>query len=284
MRLPTPFSSILRRADHQPFSFHLSRAGAIRATTMAESVPPGDAKSADMLQEGAGLPRHGGSWVGAAMERIVPPTSGGSLALPRSSHERPPGNVDRPQMRKIILTLPILLVAAGAATAQYLYEQRLSLGYAPILMATLQTTQFEERAVYIREARIAVRIVKDRESEAKLEQMQGDPHGSSIMGACSDWKFAADQWEPIWQIAHENIGISRSNDDLEKQIADLQGKPYRASGATAADLKDANALAGQARIASKAYMACLATKEAFAQKDGDLLNHELYATTRIPSL
>ena len=186
-------------------------------------------------------------------------------------------------MRKIIRTLPILLVAAAGATAQHLYERHLSLGYAPILKATLQSTRLEERTIYIHEARIAARTAKDRESEAKLEQMQGDLDGSSVMGACSDWKFAADQREPIWQLAHDNIGISRSNDDLEKQIADLEGKPYRASGVTEADLKDADAQAGQAKIASRAYMACLATKEAFAQKDGDRLNHELCATAGIPS-
>ena len=187
-------------------------------------------------------------------------------------------------MRKIILALPILMVAAAGATAQHGYEQGLSFAYAPILMAALQKTHFEERAVYIRKARIAVRTVKDQESEAKLERMQGDLDGSSVMGACSDSKFAADQREPIWQLAHDNIGISRSNDDLEKPIADLEGKSYRASGTTAVALQDADAEAIQARNASRTYMACLATKEAFAQKDSDRLNHELCATAGIPSL
>jgi len=187
-------------------------------------------------------------------------------------------------MRKIILALPILMVAAAGATAQHLYEQNLSIGYAPILKATLQTAHLEDRTIYIHEARIAARTVKDRESEGKLEQMQRDLDGTSVMGACSDWKFAADHREPIWQLAHDNIGISRSNDDLEKQIADVEAKPYWASGATAADLKDADAQAGHARTASRAYMSCLATNDAFAQKDSDRLNHELCATAGIPSL
>ena len=187
-------------------------------------------------------------------------------------------------MRKIILALPILMVAAAGATAQHLYEHHLSLGYAPILKATLQTAHLEDRTIYIHEARIAARTMKDRESDAKLEQMQGDLDGSSVTSACSDWKFAADQREPIWQLAHDNIGISRSNDDLEKPIADLEGKSYRASGTTAVALQDADAEAIQARNTSRTYMACLATKEAFAQKDSDRLNHELCATAGIPSL
>jgi multidrug resistance efflux pump len=158
----------------------------------------------------------------------------------------------------------------AGATAQRLYEQSLSLGYAPILKATLQTAHLEDRTIYIHEARIAARTMKDRESDAKLEQMQGDLDGSSVTSACSDWKFAADQREPIWQVARDNIGTSRSNDDLEEQIADLEGKQYRASGTTASDLRE--------------YAACLATKEASAQKDGDRLNHDLCTTAGISSL
>jgi hypothetical protein len=172
----------------------------------------------------------------------------------------------------------------AGATAQRLYEQSLSLGYAPILKATLQTAHLEDRTIYIHEARIAARTMKDRESDAKLEQMQGDLDGSSVTSACSDWKFAADQREPIWQVARDNIGTSRSNDDLEEQIADLEGKQYRASGTTASDLRDADAQAGQARIAIRKYAACLATKEASAQKDGDRLNHDLCTTAGISSL
>jgi hypothetical protein len=121
-------------------------------------------------------------------------------------------------------------------TARQLYEQHLSSGYAPIFKAAM-TGSYDERAQYIHEARVAVRTDKDRESEAKLEKMQGELDGSFVKGACHDWKAAADVWEGNRQSGEENVALSRSTDDLERQLAELQGRPYRASGKTPAELK-----------------------------------------------
>jgi hypothetical protein len=180
-----------------------------------------------------------------------------------------------------ITALATLLVVAGATT-HHLYETHLSSGYAPILKATLQLSNIEERAQYMHEARVAVRTVKDRESEAKLEKLQSDADGSFVTGGCSDKKFAADLWEQNRQAADANIAFDRSNDALERYNSELEGKPYRARGTTAANLKDPNSESAQGMKVNESYRTCLATKEAVAQKDGDRLNHELRAAAGLP--
>lgn len=72
--------------------------------------------------------------------------------------------------KRISAIFLLLVVAAGGAALQ-VHETRLSAGYAPILR-TAMTGSFEQRAVYIHEARMAVRTAKDREVEADLEKMQ----------------------------------------------------------------------------------------------------------------
>jgi hypothetical protein len=181
-----------------------------------------------------------------------------------------------------ITALTTLLVVAAGPTAHHLYETHLSSGYAPILKATLQSSNIEERAQYIHQARAAVRSMKDRESEAKLEKLQGDADGSFVTGGCSDRKFAADLWEQNQKAAHANIPFDRSNDALERHIVELEGRPYRARGPTANDLKDPNSESAQGMKVNESYRTCLATKEAVAQKDGDQLKHELRATAGLP--
>jgi hypothetical protein len=180
-----------------------------------------------------------------------------------------------------IIALTTLLIVAGATT-HHPYETHLSSEYAPILKATLQLSNIEERAQYMHEARVAVRTVKDRESEAKLEKLQSDADGSFVTGGCSDRKFAADLWEQNRQAADANIAFDRSNDALERHIAELEGKPYRARGGTGTDVKDPNSESAQGMKVNESYQTCLATKEAVAQKDGDRLKHELRATAGLP--
>jgi hypothetical protein len=52
-----------------------------------------------------------------------------------------------------------ILVVATGATAHHLYETHLSSGYAPILKATLQLSNIEERAQCMHEARVAGRAL-----------------------------------------------------------------------------------------------------------------------------
>jgi hypothetical protein len=153
-----------------------------------------------------------------------------------------------------------LLVVAAGPTAHHLYEAHLSSGYAPILKATLQSPNIEERTQYIHQARVAVRTVKDRESEAKLEKLQGDADGSFVTDGCSDWKFAADLLEQNQQAAGANVAFDRSNDAP----------------------KDPNSESARGMKVNESYRTCLATKEAVAQKDGDQLNHELHSTAGLP--
>jgi hypothetical protein len=173
----------------------------------------------------------------------------------------------------------LLVVSAGA---HHLYETHLSSRYAPILKVILQSSNIEERAQYIPEARVAVRTMKDRESEAKLEKLQGEGDGSFVIGGCSDKKFAADLWEQNRQAADANIAFDRSNDALEKHIGELEGKPHRARGEAGTDVKDPNSESAQGIQVNESYRTCLATQEAVAQKDGDRLNHELRAAAGIP--
>jgi hypothetical protein len=172
----------------------------------------------------------------------------------------------------------IFLVAAVGAAAHHLDETHLSSRYAPILKAALQSHNIEERARYIQEARLAVRTDEDEETEAKLEHMQGDSGDSFVMSGCSDWKFAADLWERNRQVAEDNSALDRSNNLLEEQIADLEGKPYRLRETTADVLKEANSESAHRMEVNESYRTCLATKEAFAHKDDDRLDHELRVT------
>jgi hypothetical protein len=181
-----------------------------------------------------------------------------------------------------IAALATLLVVATGATARHLYEQHLSSAYAPLFKAALQSSNLEERAQYIHEARVAVRTVKDRESEAKLEKLQSDADGSFGTSGCSDRKFAADLWEQNRQAADANIAFDRSNDALEKYTSELEDRPYRARGTTSTDLKDPNSESAQGMKVNESYQTCLATKETVAQKDGDRLKHELRATAGLP--
>jgi hypothetical protein len=69
-----------------------------------------------------------------------------------------------------ITALVVVLVAAGVAT-HHLYEQHLSSGYAPILRAALDPNAPEaDEAAYLRQARVAIRTDKDRETNEKLDQ------------------------------------------------------------------------------------------------------------------
>jgi hypothetical protein len=86
-------------------------------------------------------------------------------------------------MKPFITALAILLVVAAGVSAHHLYEQHLSSGYAPIFKAAM-TGSYEERIQYIHEAREFVRTDKDREVEAKLEQMQEDLSGETTSAEC----------------------------------------------------------------------------------------------------
>jgi predicted sulfurtransferase len=68
-----------------------------------------------------------------------------------------------------ISTAGTFLVASAGVTAHDLNETHLSSGYARILTATFQSKNLEHGAPYIHDARVAVRIDKDRDVEAKLE-------------------------------------------------------------------------------------------------------------------
>jgi hypothetical protein len=124
--------------------------------------------------------------------------------------------------------------------------------------------------------------MKDRKSEAKLENLQADADGNFVTDGCGNSKFAADLWEQNRQAADANIAFDRSNDALERHTAELEGKPYRVRGATSADLKDPNSESAQGIKVLDSYRTCLATKEAIAKKDGDRLKHELRATAGLP--
>jgi hypothetical protein len=78
----------------------------------------------------------------------------------------------------------LLLAVAAGAMAYHLYQTHVSSGYAPLLRAALESSRIEERALYIHYARIAVRTVKDREKEGKLELMQADLSDEAIANAC----------------------------------------------------------------------------------------------------
>jgi hypothetical protein len=149
-----------------------------------------------------------------------------------------------------IAALTTLLVVAAGPTAHHLYETHLSSGYAPILRAALQTINQDERAAYIRKARVAVRTDKDRESEAKLEKRQADSDGETTSAACRDWKSAADQAEHNWRAFEDNV-----------------------------DLKGSDVPKGWA---SSAYMSCVTTHENVAHTEGVRLYQDLCTTAGIP--
>jgi hypothetical protein len=170
----------------------------------------------------------------------------------------------------------------GRHAGHYLYEQHLSSGYAPIFKAAMAAT-YDERTLYIHEAREFVRTDKDQETEAEMEQMQGDADGSFATVACRDWKSAADIWEHNRQASEYNVALSESTDDLEKRIAVLEGKPYRARGDTAAALKTSASQSAQAAKVNEQYRTCLSTKETVAQKEAEGLYHGLRATAGLPA-
>jgi hypothetical protein len=182
-----------------------------------------------------------------------------------------------------ITALTTLLLVATGPTAHHLYEIHLSSGYASILKATLQSSNIQEQARYIHQARLAVRTMKDRESEARLEKLQGDADGSFVTDGCGNWKFAADLWEQNRRPADANLAFDSSNDAPESQIAELEGKTYRPRGATGADLKDPYSESARGKKVSESYRTCLATKEAAARKDGDRIKQELRTAAGLPS-
>jgi hypothetical protein len=184
--------------------------------------------------------------------------------------------------QRISITLAALLVVAAGASVHHQYEQHLSSGYAPIFKAAMSGSD-GERAQYIHEARVAVRTDKDREVEAKLEKMQGDADGSFVTGGCRDWKSAADIWEHNRQASEYNVALSESTDDMEKRIAVLEGKPYRARGDTAAALKTSASQSAQAAKVNEQYRICLSTKETVAQKEAEGLYQGLRATAGLPA-
>jgi hypothetical protein len=93
--------------------------------------------------------------------------------------------------QRISIILAALMAAVGGVSVHHLYEQHLSSGYAPIFNAAM-TGSYEERAQYIHEARVAVRTDKDREVEAKLEQMQWDGGGNMSPTCLNLQSIAAD--------------------------------------------------------------------------------------------
>jgi hypothetical protein len=183
----------------------------------------------------------------------------------------------------IVTSLAALVVEAAGVTAHHVYDQHLSSGYAPILKATLQSSHLEERAQYIHDARVAVRTVKDRETQAKLEKMQADLGGDTVSKACSDWKAVAELLERNWRAAEQNIELSRSNDAIERQIAKLEEKPYRARGVTEAYRKKAGDQEDKAINALYHYQACVTTNQATANKEGAAMYQELRATAGLPA-
>jgi hypothetical protein len=182
-----------------------------------------------------------------------------------------------------IAALTTFLVVVAGATAHHLYETHLSSGYAPILKAALQTTDQVERAQYIHQAWVAVRTDMDQESEAKLEKREADFDGETTSDVCRDWESAAHQSEHNWRASMDKVEISRSNDALEKQLATMEGRPYRASDTTALDLKSDDVREGGALKASEAYLACTTTNEKATYAEGFRLYRELCATAGIPA-
>src|SRR6202042_2256517 len=80
-----------------------------------------------------------------------------------------------------IIAMTLVLIGAWSATAHHIHETHLSSSYAPILKPAFETTNHDEQAAYIHQARVAVRTDKARESEAKLDERQTDFDSSLVM-------------------------------------------------------------------------------------------------------
>jgi hypothetical protein len=180
-----------------------------------------------------------------------------------------------------IAALTTLLVVAAGPTAHHLYETHLSSGYAPILTATLQLSNIEERAQYIHQApsRCPDRQGQSRKPSwrsCRVTQTVVSLRTAAVTGNLS-LTYGSNQ-----QAADANVAFDRSIDAVARHIAELKGKPYRPPGATTTGLKDPDSESAQGTKANESYRTCLATKEAVAQKDSDRLNHDLRATAGLP--
>jgi hypothetical protein len=153
-----------------------------------------------------------------------------------------------------ITALALLLVVAAAATAHHVYEKRLSHGYALILQ-TAMTSSYEERTAYIQEARVAVRTDKDREVEAKLENMQEDL-SDDMPPACKSLQNTAE---------HEQEKFNRA----------LEARQRGESGAHAV------AMSSRPIKASDAVLACIDAAEKDKRAEGGRLWAELCAAAGV---
>jgi hypothetical protein len=159
-----------------------------------------------------------------------------------------------------ITSLAVLLVEAASVTAHYVYETHLSSGYAPILRATLQSSDLEERAQYIHEAQVAIRTDKDREVEAKLEKLQDDVE-DRLSHACQSLQHAAD---------NEQQKFNRAHAAFER-------------GGSGAQAAYAMVMSDSTIKAHDAVLACIAADEEAKQVEVGRLWAELRATARLPA-
>jgi hypothetical protein len=158
---------------------------------------------------------------------------------------------------KFVVALAVIGSAAAGATAHHLYENHLSSGYAPIFKAAM-TGSYEERALYIHEARVAVRTNKDREVEAKLEKMQWNG-GGNMSPACQKLQYIAED-------KHQKF--------KREVAANERGEP----GAYAAVMSDNDEIK-----AGDAVLACIDAAEKAQQSENDKLWPELRATAGLPA-
>jgi hypothetical protein len=116
-----------------------------------------------------------------------------------------------------ITALAILLVVAAGVSANHLYEQHLSSGYAPIFKAAM-TGSDEERAQYIHEAREFVRTEKDQETEAKMERMQEDLSGETTSAECGQLFAVSSIAESAREASHYSPDADAAYKEADHQL------------------------------------------------------------------
>jgi hypothetical protein len=163
----------------------------------------------------------------------------------------------------------LLLVLGGVgATAHHIYETHLSSGYAPILRAALDPNASEaDEASYLRQARVAIRTVKDRETDEKLDQA---------------FQYAAEncneQFRYSFQLSGQSIESSMNYSHAMQRHEFERGSPEeKAAYAKSTEISD------EADAASKAYKQCSAS-QAKDNKIALALFQELRDTAGLPPL
>ena len=172
---------------------------------------------------------------------------------------------------KTLLTASALIMAAAAgagATAHHLYETNLSSVYALILKAALDPTASEaDEASYLRQARVTILTVKDRETNEKLDQA---------------FRYAAEncneQFSDSCRLSEESIDSSMSY-SRAIQLHEFERGSAEEKAASARSTE----LSNKADAASKAFDQCSAAMK----KDNKLalaMFEELRRTAGLPPL